>query len=198
LSAPDDDRKATGAYYTPTVLVDLCIDSALDPQIAERAPQPSLPGDPAADLLELKVLDPACGAGAFPVRAARRIARRVAQLRAWSEDPPLESYQRALWDVVNCCIHAVDLNPHAVELCKIVLWMEAAREGVPLPFLEPNIQHGNSLLGATPKMLAQGVPDEAWEALTGDDPKVAKELKKRNREERRAWEKAQKEADDDR
>jgi type I restriction-modification system DNA methylase subunit len=197
LSA-SDPRKTTAAYYTPSVLVDLCLDGAVDPQIAWKAQQPSLPGDPAAELLTLKVLDPACGAGAFPVRAARRIARKVAQLRAWAEDPPLAVYQKALWDVTDRCLYAVDLNPYAVELCKIVLWMECAHEGVPLPFLEPNIKHGNSLLGVTPKMLADGIPDEAWEALTGDDPEVAKALKKRNREERKAAEKAKKEADDDR
>jgi hypothetical protein len=201
------NRKKTAAYYTPPSLVDCLLDSALDPVLAKFAQQPSPPGDPAAAILgkgdyfsagrRLALVDPSCGAAVFLVRAARRIARRVAQLRCWTNGEPSEDvYRAALWQVVDKCVHGVDLSPYAVELSKVVLWMDSAREGAALQFLDPNIQHGNSLLGATPKLLAEGIPDEAWDPITGDDPAVARELKARNRKERRAWEKAQKEAKD--
>ena len=47
----------------------------------------------------------------------------------------------------------------AVELCKVSLWMEAIEPGKPLSFLEHHIQCGNSLLGATPALLAKGIPE---------------------------------------
>ncbi|MHB0929215.1 MAG: Eco57I restriction-modification methylase domain-containing protein, partial [Candidatus Nanopelagicales bacterium] len=72
----------------------------------------------------------------------------------------------------------------AVELCKVSLWMEALEPGRPLSFLDHRILCGNSLLGATPALLAAGVPDEAFKPLEGDDKKVVSELRKRNKKER--------------
>ena len=61
----------------------------------------------------------------------------------------------------------------AVELCKVSLWLEALEPGKPLGFLDHRIVHGNGLLGATPRLLADGLPDTAFAALEGDDkPKV--------------------------
>ena len=73
----------------------------------------------------------------------------------------------------------------AVELCKVSLWMEAVEPGKPLSFLDHHIVCGNSLLGTTPKLLADGIPEDAFNALEGDDKKVVSELRKRNREERK-------------
>jgi hypothetical protein len=73
----------------------------------------------------------------------------------------------------------------ATELCKVSLWMEAVEPGKPLSFLEHHIVCGNSLLGTTPALLAQGIPDEAFTALEGDDKETVKSLKKRNKEERK-------------
>ncbi|MCB0993048.1 MAG: hypothetical protein KDB16_18870, partial [Acidimicrobiales bacterium] len=73
----------------------------------------------------------------------------------------------------------------AVELCKVSLWMEAMEPGRPLSFLEHRIVAGNGLLGATPELLANGVPDEAFKPLTGDDKAVVTSLRKRNSAERK-------------
>ena len=81
---------------------------------------------------------------------------------------------------------AIDVNPMAVELCKVSLWMEAMEPGKPLTFLEDKIVHGNSLLGATPRLLASGVPDEAFKTLPGDDHAIVAALKRTNKGERRA------------
>mgnify|MGYP001023991125 FL=1 len=180
LSAAGNDRKSTGSYYTPTSLIDCLLDSALDPVLdrAERKP------DPEAALLALTVCDPACGSGHFLVAAARRIAKRVAAIRTGDPEPPPERVREALGDVVGRCIYGVDLNPLAAELAKVSLWLETLDPGRPLAFLDAQIKVGNSLIGATPALMAQGVPDAAFAALEGDDKKTTTALKKQNKAER--------------
>ncbi|BEH02255.1 N-6 DNA methylase [Brooklawnia propionicigenes] len=180
LSAAGNDRKSTGSYYTPTSLIDCLLDSALDPVLdrAERKP------DPEAALLALTVCDPACGSGHFLVAAARRIAKRVAAIRTGDPEPPPERVREALGDVVGRCIYGVDLNPLAAELAKVSLWLETLDPGRPLAFLDAQIKVGNSLIGATPALMAQGVPDAAFVALEGDDKKTTTALKKQNKAER--------------
>ena len=92
--------------------------------------------------------------------------------------------QAALRDVVARCIHGVDLNPMAVELAKVSLWLEGLEPGRPLAFLDANLRPGNALLGTTPALLAAGVPEAALKPLAGDDRKVAALLARRNRNER--------------
>jgi hypothetical protein len=75
----------------------------------------------------------------------------------------------------------VDKNPMAVELCKVALWIEAIDPGKPLSFLDAHIQCGDSLVGVfDPKVLEEGIPDEAYKPLTGDDKTVCTSLKKEN------------------
>jgi len=179
-TAAGHERKTTGSYYTPTSLVDCLLDSALDPVLDEAAKKP----ESEKAILDLKVCDPACGSGHFLVAAARRIAKRLAQVRAGEDEPSPKAVQHALRDVVGHCIFGVDLNPMAVELCKVSLWMEAMEPGRPLSFLDSHIQCGNALLGTTPALMARGIPDEAFEPIEGDDKKIASILKKRNKQER--------------
>jgi len=75
----------------------------------------------------------------------------------------------------------------AVELCKVSLWMEALEPGKPLSFLDHHIQCGNSLLGATPNLLKDGIPDDAFKPIEGDDKAICSEYKKRNKEERQGY-----------
>ena len=114
--------------------------------------------------MALAIVDPACGSGHFLLAAARRLAARVARLRAEGTPTP-EDYRHALRQVVGRCIYGVDLNPLAVELCKVALWMEAVDPGLPLTFLDSHIRHGNALLGTTRALMSEGIPDEAWVAL---------------------------------
>jgi hypothetical protein len=174
------ERKKTGSYYTPTSLISCLLDSALDPVLLEAATQP----EPEAAILKLKVVDPACGSGHFLIAAAHRIAKRLAAVRTGEEEPPPEAQRKAIRDVIGHCIYGVDVNPMAVELCKVSLWMEALEPGRPLSFLEHRVQAGNSLLGATPALLAQGIPDEAFTPLEGDDKEICKEFKRINTDER--------------
>jgi hypothetical protein len=173
-------RKTTGSYYTPDSLVQVLLDSALEPVIADTIAKN--PGKPVEALLGLSIVDPACGSGHFLLAAARRLAAHVARLQA-NGTPSGAEYRHALRQVVGKCIYGVDLNPMAVELCKVSLWMEAVEPGLPLTFLNSHIQHGNALLGTTPELMAKGIPDAAWEPIEGDDRKVASALKKRNKQE---------------
>jgi len=172
-------RKTTGSYYTPDSLVQVLLDSALEPVIADTIAKN--PGKTVEALLGLSIVDPACGSGHFLLAAARRLAAHVARLQA-NGTPSGAEYRHALRQVVGKCIYGVDLNPMAVELCKVSLWMEAVEPGLPLTFLNSHIQHGNALLGTTPELMAKGIPDAAWEPIEGDDRKVASALKKRNKQ----------------
>ncbi len=173
-------RKTTGSYYTPDELVQVLLESALDP-VVERTVD-AHPERPVDALLDLAIVDPACGSGHFLLAAARRLADRVARIRAGGTPAP-DDYQRALRDIVRRCIYGVDRNPLAVELCKVSLWMESIDPGLPLTFLESHIRYGNSLIGATRALMGDQVPDAAWTVLEGDVGRVTRSLKKRNREE---------------
>ena len=173
-------RKTTGSYYTPDELVQLLLTSALDPVVKHTVR--AHPDRPAEALLELAVVDPACGSGHFLLAAARRLADHVARIRSTGTPTP-DDYQRALRDVVRRCIYGVDMNPLAVELCKVSLWMESIDPGLPLTFLESHIRCGNSLMGTSRALMGDQVPEGAWAALEGDDRKVTRSLKRRNKEE---------------
>ena len=180
-TAAGSERKTTGSYYTPTSLVDALLDSALEP-VLERAMKED---HPEKALLDLKVCDTAAGSGHFLVAAARRIAMRLASVRTGDEEASPEALTHALRDVIGRCVYGVDLNPLAVELCKVSLWMEALEPGKPLSFLDHHIQVGNSLLGTTPKLMAVGIPDDAFKPIEGDERAVSRDLRQRNSLERR-------------
>lgn len=171
-------RKTSGSYYTPDSLVQVLLDSALEPVIESTVA--ANPDKPVEALLQLSIVDPACGSGHFLLAAARRLAAHVARRQA-NGTPSAAEYRHALRQVIGHCIYGVDLNPMAVELCKVSLWMEAVEPGLPLTFLNSHIQHGNALLGTTPELMAKGIPDAAWDPIEGDDKKVASALKKRNK-----------------
>ena len=184
--AAGSERKTTGSYYTPTSLILSLLDSALEPVVEDRLRQAGL--DAAAReaaLLDIKVVDPACGSGHFLIAAAHRLARHLARVRTGEEEPAPAQLRRALRQVVSRCIHGVDINPMAVELCKVALWMETLDPGKPLGFLDRNIQYGNSLIGVTPGLDISNVPDDAFQPVTGDHRGTATALRRRNRNEQR-------------
>lgn len=188
------ERKTTGSYYTPSSLINELLNSALEPVVADRlqtareksqdAPRTTHHAPLEEAILNIKVVDPACGSGHFLIAAANRLARHLARVRTGDEEPSPEAQRKALRDVVRRCIHGVDINEMAVELCKVALWMETLDPGKPLGFLDKNIQCGNSLIGATPALLRRGIPDDAFKPITGDDKKAASYWKKRNKAER--------------
>ncbi|MFI7251320.1 Eco57I restriction-modification methylase domain-containing protein [Micromonospora chalcea] len=179
-----NERKTTGSYYTPSSLVECLLDSALDPLLDEATALPT-PEERVKALLDLTVCDPACGSGHFLIAAARRIAKRVAAEETDELEPAPAAVRSAMRRVVARCIYGVDVNEMAAELAKVSLWLEAMEPGRPLGYLDANIRVGNSLLGITPRLLKEGIPDAAFTALTGDDKRVATALKRQNAEESR-------------
>lgn len=179
--AKGNDRKTSGSYYTPDSLVECLLDSALNPVLERAEASGATPEEKVAAILDLKVIDPACGSGHFLLGAARRMADRVARLR--NEDAGKEETQAALRDVVSRCIHGVDRNPMAVELAKVALWIESVSPGQPLGFLDANIRCGDALLGVFDlAVLEDGIPDEAYKPLTGDSKDAARFYLKLNRD----------------
>ncbi|GAA0901089.1 Eco57I restriction-modification methylase domain-containing protein [Streptomyces thermoalcalitolerans] len=189
-----NDRKKTGSYYTPSPLTEALLDSTLNPVIddavkrgeqrasAEKCPDPT--DTIVKELLSLTVCDPACGSGHFLVAAARRIAKRIAAVREHTPEPTAKSVRHALHEVVARCVYGVDLNPMAVELAKVSLWLEAMEPGKPLSFLDAHIKHGNGLIGATPALMRDGIPDRAFKKTEGDDEGCVKRLLADNEKQR--------------
>ena len=136
-------------------------------------------------LLSLRVADISCGSGHILLAAARRIATELAIVRTGEEQPSPAAFRTAVRDVICNCIYGVDLNPLAVELCKVALWLEAHIPGQPLNFLDHHIKCGNAIVGfARREELERGVPDEAFTTMPGDDKDIAASFRKRNKEER--------------
>jgi hypothetical protein len=190
------DRKTTGSYYTPPQLVHQLIKTALEPviedKLAQVRSQTSTPSNPdelrrnlEQGLLSLKICDPACGSGHFLLAAARRVGKELAKVRTGEAEPGSEPLKLAVRDVIQNCIYGVDLNPLAVDLCKVALWIEGFPGKLPLSFLDHRIKCGNSLVGVLDtNCLDEGIPDEAYKPVTGDDKPLATQLKKRNKKER--------------
>lgn len=180
------ERKSTGSYYTPRELVHELVESALVPVLDDRLGACSTKEEKERAILSLTVCDPACGSGHFLLAAARRLGRELAKVRTEEEEPAPEVTREATRDVIARCIHGVDLNPLAVELCKVALWIEGHTKGRPLSFLDHRIRCGNSLVGvADLSVLEEGIPDGAYKAVTGDDKNLATALRADNRRERR-------------
>ncbi|HPE69908.1 MAG TPA: N-6 DNA methylase, partial [Thermotogota bacterium] len=177
-----NERKTSGAYYTPDALVQSLLDSALEP-VLQNAIAGKDPETAANAILQLKVCDPAVGPGHFLVGAAHRLAHHLASqraLQAGEAQPTASDHQHALREVIAHCLYGVDINPMAAELCRVSLWLEAMEPGKPLTFLDHHVRVGNSLLGATPQLISAGIPDDAFQAITGDDKAAVRELKKQN------------------
>lgn len=156
------ERRASGAFFTPHELVARVTDDALHATLAQVAG-----GDAAADVLarrrpgeaaaaalaarirHIRILDPACGSGAFLVYALER----VAQLLVWLGDARPVSHLRHA--VLRASIFGVDLNPTAVWLCQLRLWLSVVIESgerapsrvTPLPNLDRHVRVGDALAG---------------------------------------------------
>lgn len=186
------ERKSTGSYYTRSELVQELIKSALVPVIEERLKNAKTPQEKEQALLSLKVCDTSTGSGHFLLAAARRIGRELAKVRSGEDEPTPSEFRKAVRDVIQHCIYGVDLNPLAVDLCKVALWLEGHNRGYPLTFLDHRIKCGNSLIGLDKiERLKEGIPDDAFKPVTGDDKEVAKKIKAQNKKERKDREKGQ-------
>jgi hypothetical protein len=156
--AAGDGRHRSGSYFTPDFIVDHIVQRTLDPvlsALSDRVASQGLRGEDALEaLLSVRVCDPAMGSGHFIVSAAAWIAQSVATDPSYDGALSLIEIQRL---VAERCVYGVDLNPMAVELSRLSLWLATVRQGEPLAFLH-NLRCGNSLVDASlDELLGGGV-----------------------------------------
>lgn len=137
-------RKGSGSYYTPRQLAHFVVGEALRPLVENATPE---------EILELRVCDPAMGSGAFLVPAVHFLTEAYGEalIRSGQDfDNRLDDTERAHYRrlIVERCIYGVDLNPMAVELAKVSLWLTTASADKPLSFLDAHLRCGNTIVGA--------------------------------------------------
>jgi hypothetical protein len=161
LVADKAERRETGTYYTPDYIVKYIVERTIGPLLAGIEKQDGVKKARAAgskdnsfarEALKLNILDPAMGSGHFLVNATTYLAEEIAahpttkSLGEKSKDEDEIAYWRRR--VVESCIYGVDLNPLAVELAKLSLWLTTIAAEQPLDFLDHHLCVGNSLIGA--------------------------------------------------
>lgn len=168
------NRRETGTHYTPKSLTENIVTETLTPIAyigpAEGTPRKSWQLKSPSELLDLKICDPAMGSGAFLVQACRWLADRLVE--AWSqaeatgkmisvdgdvleeldtrEPLPRDTDSRIVIArrlIAEQCLYGVDLNPLAVELAKLSIWLVTLAKGLPFGFLDHSLRCGDSLLG---------------------------------------------------
>lgn len=173
------DRQSTSSYYTRPDLVQNLIRTTLEPVIKERIEKLRTPEEKVKSLLSMKVCDAASGSGHIVLAMARTIAWYVCTIRTGEDNPASLDYREALREVIQKCVYAVDYNPDAVELCKVVLWIEGYCAGKPLSFLDHHIRCGNSVVGVSDlDTLLNGVPKEAFCAEDNETKRKIVDLNK--------------------
>ncbi|MEU4282359.1 Eco57I restriction-modification methylase domain-containing protein [Nocardiopsis dassonvillei] len=162
-------RKNTGTHYTPRFLAEEVVEGALEPLVYEPGPLQTADTKEwklrsSQEILALKVADIAMGSAAFLVAAARYLGDRL--IEAWGKegDPRVEGYTppkdgvradddkvviEARRQVIEHCLYGVDINPMAVEMAKLSLWLVSMDPERPFTFLDDRLASGDSLLGIT-------------------------------------------------
>lgn len=139
----NEERHVTGSFYTPDYIVEHVVQEALTPLVAGKSP---------VEILRLRVLDPAMGSGHFLLAAVDFLAQAysLARIETGEDEDGLTSddeLAQARRLVVEHCIYGVDLNPMAVELAKLALWLATMAKDRPLTFLNLHLRAGNALVG---------------------------------------------------
>lgn len=150
---PGEERRRSGSHYTPRELTEPIVRTTLEPVLEALGPKPT-----PAQILDLKVCDPAMGSGAFLVEACRQLsAALVAAWEAHGSTPKLPPDEDPLLHarriVAQQCIYGVDKNPFAVNLAKLSLWLVTLARDHSFTFLDHALKHGDSLIGLTKQQL---------------------------------------------
>ncbi len=165
LKTDKAERKATGTYYTPDYIVKYIVEQTVAPLLAEIESREPVKTSSAAskkdnsfanEVLKVNICDPAMGSGHFLVEATTYLADQIVyhpttKFQAeFVKGESQEETEIAFWRrrVVEVCIYGVDLNPLAVELAKLSLWLTTIFTDQPLNFLDHHLCCGNSLIGA--------------------------------------------------
>ena len=163
LSTGSGERKATGSYYTPEYVVEYIVKETLEPLVTDITEdlmaqsarnEGGFANEFAERIFDLKILDPAMGSGHFLTSTIDYLAREIIDaqerqaaqqgIETVDEDHDINWARR---QVAQRCIYGVDLNPLAVELAKVSLWLRTLAAEQPLAFLDHHLKTGNSLVG---------------------------------------------------
>jgi hypothetical protein len=150
LTNESGERKATGSYYTPEYIVEYIVENTVKPKVEQKIQEADDDEEILEKVKELNICDPAMGSGHFLTEATSFIAHKIAeeaQLKG-----KVDEENEIVWlkrQVVQNSIYGVDINPLAVELGKLSLWIETMAEGKPLSFLDHHLKVGNSLVGTS-------------------------------------------------
>ena len=146
---PTDERRRSGSHYTPRSLTEPIVSEALRPVLERLGPAP-MPDQ----ILNLKILDPATGSGAFLVEACRQLSARLAE--SWNihgrpsyllADEDELVHARRL--IAQRCLYGVDKNPMAIDLARLSLWLTTLAKDHEFTFIDHALRHGDSLVGLT-------------------------------------------------
>jgi hypothetical protein len=144
------DRQKSASYYTPEVLTECTVKYTLKP-ILERLDKGEMK---ALDLLDLKILEPAMGAAAFHNEAIDQLAeayllyRQQELKKKVAPDQFREELQKIKAYIATNNVYGVDLNPTAVELGKLSLWLNVIHKDMQTPFFGYRLGCGNAVVGA--------------------------------------------------
>jgi len=185
---PSEERRRSGSHYTPRALTKPIVETTLAPILARLREADGRPPRP-AQILDLKVCDPAMGSGAFLVEACRQLGDALVE--AWhthAEVPKVPAdedeviFARRL--VAQRCLYGVDRNPVAVDLAKVSLWLMTLARDHALTFLDHALRHGDSLVGLSRKQIEtfHWDPDRPLFLRVGEHVAKVAELRKRIRE----------------
>lgn len=168
------DRRETGTHYTPKSLTEVIVEKTLEPVAyigpAEGKPRAEWKIKRPEELLDLKICDPAMGSGAFLVQVCRWLSKRLVE--SWGSEEKKKNFVTVDGEITNKlegqeplpsnlderlliakrliaekCLYGVDINPLAVELAKMSIWLVTMSKGRPFGFLDHNLRSGDSLLG---------------------------------------------------
>ena len=156
LLNPIDERRRSGSHYTPRSLTEPIVQKALAPVLAALGEQPT-----PAEILELKICDPAMGSGAFLVEVCRQMAEQL--VKAWRTHkypviiaPDEDEILHARRLIAQRCIYGVDRNVMAVDLARLSLWLATLAKDHPFTFLDHVLRSGDSLVGLTRQQITDG------------------------------------------
>ena len=142
------DRERSASFYTPQVLTEFTVGQAIEVLQEEGRITSS------EDVLSLTICEPAMGSGAFAVEAVRQLAELYLKLREDELDTQVEPEQRTIElqkvkaHIALHQVYGVDLNPTAVELAEISLWLDTMTSQLKAPWFGLHLRRGNSLIGA--------------------------------------------------
>jgi hypothetical protein len=137
-------RKTSGSFYTPQPIADYLVRRVLGPLVYDSTPE---------QILQLRVLDPSMGSGAFLVASCLYLceAYEAALIRTGGcrpDDFGEQERSAARRRIAERCLYGVDINPMAVQLGRLSLWLATLAADRPLTFLDHHLHSGDSLLGA--------------------------------------------------